>query len=78
MSRRKRCFRRFRFVFLLENWKRSVDNSKMFGALLTNLSKAFDCLDHELLIAKLNAYVFSLTALKLVHNSYQTENNGQK
>ena len=53
---------------MLEKWKRSVDNSKMFGALLTDLSKAFDCLDHELLIAKLNAYGFSLTALKLVHN----------
>ena len=52
----------------LEKWKRSVDNCKMFGALLTDLSKAFDCLDHELLIAKLNAYGFSLTALKLVHN----------
>ena len=40
----------------------------MFGALPTDLSKAFDCLDHELLIAKLNAHGFSLTALKLVHN----------
>ena len=53
---------------MLEKWKRSVDNSKMFSALLTDLSKAFDCLDDELLIAKLNAYGFSLTALKLVHN----------
>ena len=53
---------------MLEKWKRSVDNSKMFGALLTDLSKAFDCFDHELLIAKLNAYGFSLIALKLVHN----------
>ena len=53
---------------MLEKWKRSVDNSKIFGALLTVFSKAFDCLDHELLIAKLNAYGFSLTALKLVHN----------
>ena len=40
----------------------------MFGALPTDLSKAFDCLDDELLIAKLNAHGFSLTALKLVHN----------
>ena len=40
---------------MLEKWKRSVDNSKMFGILLTDLSKDFDCLDHELLIAKLNA-----------------------
>ena len=53
---------------MLKKWKRSVDNSKMFGVLLTDLSKAFDCLDHELLIAKLNAHGFSLTALKLVHN----------
>ena len=28
----------------------------------------FDCLDHDLVIAKLNAYSFSLTALRLVHD----------
>ena len=53
---------------MLEKWKRSVDNGKAFGALLTDLSKAFDCLDHELLIAKLNTYGFSLTASKLIHD----------
>ena len=53
---------------MLEKCKRSADNNKMFGALLTDLSKAFDCLDHELPIPKRYAYGFSLTALKLVHN----------
>ena len=40
----------------------------MFALLLTDLSKTFHCLDHELLIAKLNAYCFRLTVLKLVKN----------
>ena len=40
----------------------------MFAALLTDLSETFDFLDHEILIAKLNTYGFTLPALKLVHN----------
>ena len=53
---------------LLEKWKQVIDSCQMFGALLTDLSKVFDCLNRELLIAKLNAYGFSLPALKLVHD----------
>ena len=54
-------------VALLENWKSSIDRGKVFGALLTDLSKTFDCLNHDLLIVKLNAYGFSLPALRLFH-----------
>ena len=53
---------------MLEKWKKAVDTKKVFGALLTDLSKAFDCLPLDLIIAKLNAYGFSLPALNLIQN----------
>ena len=51
-----------------EKWKRSANLGKVFGAFLTDLSKIFDSLDHELLTAKLNAYGFSLPALRLIND----------
>ena len=53
---------------LIEKWKSAVDKDKSFGALLTDLSKTFDCLPHDLLIAKLHSYGFSLNALPLIHS----------
>ena len=55
-------------IALIEKWKKSVDSGGAFGALLTDLSKAFDCLSHELLIAKLEAYGFDEKALTLIYN----------
>ena len=43
--------------------EKCVGKGKVFGALLTDLSKAFDCLDHKLLTVKLNAY--SLTTCQI-------------
>ena len=52
--------------------------TKVFGAFLTNLSKAFDCICHDLLISKLNAYGLSLPALKPVHNYLQNRKQRTK
>ena len=55
-------------ITLIEKWKKSVENGGAFGALLTDLSKTFDCLPHKLLIAKLDAYSFDKSSLKLIHS----------
>ena len=65
-------------LLMLEKWKHAVNNKKVFGALLTDLSKAFDCICHDLLIAKLNAYGLSPPALKLVHNYLQNRKQRTK
>ena len=51
---------------MIEKWKKTVDNGGVFGALLTDLSKAFDCIPHDLIIAKLEVFDFHMDALKLI------------
>ena len=45
-----------------------MDRGKMFGTLLTDFSKTFDCLNNDPLITKSNACGFSLPALRLINN----------
>ena len=54
---------------MIKKWRESLDEGGACGALLTDLSKAFDCLPHELIIAKLHAYGVDMPSLKLI-NSY--------
>ena len=51
---------------MAENMRRCIDSKGTAAALLTDLSKAFDCINHKLLIAKLNTYGFGYNALKLI------------
>ena len=53
---------------LIEKWKKALDKKGYGGAILMDLSKAFDTINHELLIAKLEAYGFSNESLKLLHS----------
>ena len=53
---------------MLEEWKKALDDKNSAGGILTDLSKAFDCLNHNLLIAKLEAYGFDESALNFVYD----------
>ena len=57
---------------MVEKWKEVLDKGGLGGALLTDLSKAFDCIKHDLLIAKLAAYGFDSHSLSFVF-SYLNE-----
>ena len=41
---------------MIEKWKESVGNGGVFGSVMTDLSKAFVCLHHGVLIANLDAF----------------------
>ena len=60
------------FLTMVEKWRKTLDEGGEAGAALTDLSKAFDCIDHNLLITKLNAYGSEKNSLELIH-SYLTK-----
>ena len=53
---------------IVEKMKIARDNKEFCVTILTDLLKAFDCICHNLLIAKLNAYGFDQSAVKLIYN----------
>ena len=61
---------------LLEDWRKALDNNECVAAILMDLSKTFDCLPHELLVAKLRAYGLSEETVKLL-DSYLSDRSQQ-
>ena len=58
-------------MYMLENWKNMLDKRGYVCAMFMDLSKAFDTIHHDLMIAKLGAYGFSQDALQYMR-SYLT------
>ena len=50
----------------------------MFGALLTDLSKTFDCLPHDIIIAKLNAYGSDMKPLNFIYDCLENRTQRTK
>ena len=63
---------------LIENWKKSRDNKNFVGTVLIDLSKAFDCIPHDLLNAKLHAYGLSEDAVTFAHSYLKRRKLGVK
>ena len=63
---RQRYSTQHALIKLTEIWRQNLDSRGYSGAVLMDLSKPFDTISHELLIAKLHAYGFSKESLDLV------------
>ncbi len=59
-------------LLLVEDWRNALDNRQYVAAIMMDLSKAFDCLPHGLLLGKLRAYGLSVKACALV-SSYLSD-----
>ena len=53
---------------MLEKWKEALDIRNSVYAIFMDLSKPFDTLNHDLLIAKPEAYRLSLNSLKYIRS----------
>ena len=52
----------------MKNWRTHLENKEIIGVILCDISKAFDTLPHDLIIAKLDAYGFGNESLKLIYD----------
>ena len=57
-------------LYMLETLRKALDKGYIIGVLLTDLSRAFDRISHELLIEKLYACGFSTCALNLINDYF--------
>ena len=62
-------------IRLLEDWRNKLDNNNVVGANSTDLSKASDCILHDLLVAKLDAYGFNRATVAYIYSYLKNRNH---
>ena len=63
----RKCYSTQHALFqVIETWKQSLDSMSVVGTILMDLSKAYDCIPHDLLIAKLEAHGLDRNSLRLM------------
>ena len=63
-------------IRLAEEWKKLLDNNEVVWGVLMDISKASDCIPHDLLTAKFSAYGFDETALKYIYSYLKKRQQG--
>ena len=63
---------------LIEGWRQCLDENKVAGAIFMDLSKAFDCLLDDLLIANLETYGIEKQSLLLLFSCLQQRRQSVK
>ena len=53
---------------MIERWKQAIDKGKYISVMYMDLSKAFDTINRDLLLATLRAYGFSTSTLNLLYS----------
>ena len=62
---------------MVKNWRKTLDEGSDTGAVLTDLFNTCDCIDHNLLMAKLNAYGFEKQSINFIY-SYFTKRKKER
>ena len=75
---RNSCSSNHVLLKLIEEWKKSLEDKNIIGAVLMDLTKAFDWIPHNLLVAKLHAYGLSMDAITFIYSYMKRRKQGVK
>ena len=63
---------------LLQKWQKCLDNKGIIVTILMDLSKAYDCINYDILLAKLAACGFSYNSLAFLYSYLKNRKKGLK